>query len=227
MLSQQPTNFRKIGQKTMSNPIQALTSTIPFSGFYDSIHDNAVDRAIESLFEDDNGDCNSNLIAHFYCSNCINYDKVRTAYAKDYVQAFAIAAGLQLIFDELDSPKEYNFQTDRIFVKIAPKSVIELFAKADKNALRDRIRKEYTSRFGFISHYSPDIYEWPKDVMKWDHNQVGTLIAASVNFDEEKYMEDISGSGKVDNWVYSALNEKGMRLSNIAVYLRARQGRKK
>ena len=211
----------------MSNPVQALTGVIPFSGFYDSIHDDAIDLAIESLFEDNSGDCNSSLIEHFYRSNCIDYGEVRTTYAKDYVQAFAIATGLQLIFDELDSPKEYNFQTDRIFVKIAPKSVIELFAKADKNALRDRIRKDYTSRSGFISYYSPDIDEWPKDVTKWDHNQVGTLIAASVNFDEEKYMENISGSGKGDNWLYSALNEKGMRLSNIAVYLRARQERRK
>jgi hypothetical protein len=203
-----------------------MLSTIPFLGFYDTVHDDAIDCAIESLFEDDNGDCNSDLINHFYSSNCIDYEQVRTAYAKDYAQAFAYATKLQLSFDELNSPNEYNFQTDRIFVDVTPESVTKLFATVDKDVLRQYIKEEYTSRSGFISFYSPDLNEWPADVTEWDHNQLGTLISVAVDFDEEKYMEELNGSGDVDNWVYSALNEKGTRLSNIAVYLRARQERR-
>jgi len=204
---------------------QMLTSTIPFLGFYETIHDNAIDRAIEGLFEDDNGDCNSALINHFYSSNCINFVKVRNEYAKDYAQAFATATNLQLTFDELNSPREYNFQSDRIFVNVTPESVIKLFALVDKDVLRQCIKEEYSSRSGFISYYSPDLNEWPEDITKWDHNQLGTLISVAVDFDEEKYMEELSGSGQVDSWVYSALNDKGIRLSNIAVYLRERQER--
>ena len=74
--------------------------------------------------------------------------------------------------------------------------------------------------------YSPDLNEWPAVVTEWDHNQLGTLITVAVDFDEEKYMEEVIGSGDVDNWVYSALKEKGIRLSNIAAYLRARQERR-
>ena len=203
-----------------------MLSTIPFCGFYETIHDNAIDRAIESLFEDDNGDCNSRLINHFYSSNCIDYEKVRTAYAKDYAQAFAIATNLQLTFDELDSPNEYNFQTDRIFVNVSPESISKLFATVDKDVLRQCIKEEYTSRSGFISFYSSDLNDLPADITEWDHNQLGTLISVAVDFDEEKYMEELSGSGEVDGWVYSSLNEKGIRLSNIAVYLRARQERR-
>jgi hypothetical protein len=199
-----------------------MLSTIPFCGFCDTVHDNAIDRAIESLFEDDNGD----LINHFYSFNCIDYEKVMTAYAKDYAQAFAIATQLQLTFDELNSPNEYNFIPDRIFVDVTPETIIKLFATVDKEVLRQCIKEEYTSRSGFISFYSPDLNEWPVDVTEWDHNQLGTLISVAVDFDEEKYMEELSGSGEVDNWVYSALNEKGIRLSNIAVYLRARQERR-
>ena len=202
-----------------------MLSTIPFLGFYETVHDNAIDRAIESLFEDDNGDCNNDLINHFYNSVCIDYEKVRIEYAKDYAQAFAIATGLQLTFDELNSPKEYNFQTDRIFVDITLESVNKLFATVDKDVLSQRIKEEYTSRSGFISYYSPDLNDWPVDITKWDHNQLGTLISVAVDFDEEKYMEELNGSGNVDGWVYSALREKGIRLSNIAVYLRARQER--
>jgi hypothetical protein len=203
-----------------------MLSTIPFLGFYETVHDNAIDRAIESLFEDDNGDCNSDLINHFYSSNCIDSEKVRTEYAKDYVQAFAIATKLQLTFDELISPREYNFQSDRIFVDITPESISKLFASVDKDVLSQYIKEEYTSRSGFISYYSPDLNEWPADVTEWDHNQLGTLITVAVDFDEEKYMEEVNGSGNVDSWVYSALKEKGIRLSNIAVYLRARQERR-
>ena len=202
-----------------------MLSTIPFSGFYETIHDNAIDRAIESLFENDRGDCNSDLINHFYSSDCINFDAVRTEYAKDYTQAFAIATKLQLTFDELNSPKKYNFATDRIFVNITEESVRKLFAAVDKNALRQRIRANFTSRSGFISYYSSDLNEWPEDVTKWDHNQIGTLISVAVDFVEEKYMEDLSGSGEVDNWVNSALTNDGIRLSNIASYLRTREER--
>lgn len=203
-----------------------MLSTIPFLGFYDTVHDNAIDRAIESLFEDVNGDCNSRLINHFYSSECIDYEQVRTAYAKDYAQAFAIATKLQLTFDELNSPKEYNFQTDRIFVDVTPESVTKLFASVDKDVLRQRIKEEYTSRSGFISFYSPDLNEWPADITEWDHNQLGTLISVAVDFDEEKYMEELNDSGEVDSWVYFALKEEGIRLSNIAEYLRTRQERR-
>jgi hypothetical protein len=203
-----------------------MLSTIPFCGFYDTVHDNAIDRAIESLFEDDNGDCNSRLINHFYSSNCIDYEKVRVEYAKDYAQAFAIATNLQITFEELNSPNEYNFQSDRIFVDVTPETIIKLFASVDKEVLRQCIKEEYTSRSGFISFYSSDLNDWPADITEWDHNQLGTLISVAVDFDEEQYMEELSGSGNVDNWVYSSLNEKGIHLPNIAVYLRARQERR-
>jgi hypothetical protein len=202
-----------------------MLSTIPFSGFYETIHDNAIDRAIESLFENDRGDCYSGLINHFYSSDCIIFDAVRTEYAKDYTREFAIATKLQLTFDELNSPKEYNFTTDRIFVNITEESVRKLFAAVDKDILRQLIKEKFTSRSGFISYYSSDLNEWPEDVTEWDPNQIGTLISVAVDFDEEKYMEDLSGSGEVDNWVYSALKNDGIRLSNIASYLRTREER--
>ena len=202
-----------------------MLSTIPFSGFCETIHDNAIDRAIESLFENDRGDCYSDLINHFYGSDCIDFEEVRSEYAKDYTLKFAIATKLQLTFDELNSPKEYNFTTDRIFVNITEESVRKLFAAVDKDILRQLIKEKFTSRSGFISYYSSDLNEWPEDVTEWDPNQIGTLISVAVDFDEEKYMEDLSGSGEVDNWVYSALKNDGIRLSNIASYLRTREER--
>lgn len=202
-----------------------MLSTIPFSGFYDSCHDAAIDRAIESHFENDSGECNSDLINHFYSNDCIDWNEVRQLYAKDYTQAFAIASKLQITFDELNSPRQYNFTTDRIFVNITEESVKKLFATVDKDALHQRIKEQFTSRPGFISYYSSDLNEWPNDIAEWDHNQIGTLIEVSVEFDEEKYTEELSNSGEVDNWVSAALKEKGIRLSNIAGYLKMREER--
>jgi hypothetical protein len=200
-----------------------MLSTIPFSGFYDSRHNDAIDRAIESLFQDDRGDCNSDLINHFYNKDCIDFQKVRESYARDYTQALAIASKLQITFDELNSPKEYNFTTDRIFVNISEKSARKLFASVDKDVLRQYIKETFTSRSGFISYYSPDLNDWPDDITEWDHNQIGTLIEVAVNFDEEDYVCRLSEyDEQIDHWVYSALKEDGIRLSNIATYLRER-----
>jgi|LakMenEpi03Aug12_release.lakeMendotaPanAssembly.Ray.scaffolds.fasta_scaffold443965_2 hypothetical protein len=211
--------------KQVNSPPNQMLSTIPFSGFYETIHDNVIDRAIESLFENDRGDCNTDFINHFYSSDCIDFEEVRGEYAKDYTQAFAIKSKLQLTFDELNSPKSYNFTSDRIFVNITEESVRKLFTAVDKDVLRQLIKEEFTSRPGFISYYSSDLDEWPEDITEWDHNQIGTLISVAVNFDEEKYMEDLSGSGEVVNWVNSALKEEGNRLVNIASYLRTREER--
>jgi hypothetical protein len=195
-----------------------MKSTIPFSGFYETIHNAAIDRTIDSLFNDDA------LLYRFYGEDCINYGEMYKEYARHYVKAFAEKTKLPVIFDELVSPREYNFHTDRIFVQISPGFVKGLFTIVDKDVLRQCIKEEYTSCEGFISYYSPNLDDWP-DVTEWDHNQIETLISVAVDFDEEQYTEDLLCDGDLDSIVYSALTEKGIRLAKIAEYLKKRQER--
>jgi hypothetical protein len=197
-----------------------MKSTIPFSGFYETIHNSAIGQAIDSLFND-----NDTLLYRFYGEDCINYGEMYKEYARQYTQAFAQKTKLPVIFDELVSPREYNFHTDRIFVQISPGFVKGLFAIVDKDVLRQRIKEEYTSCEGFISYYSPNLDDWSEDVTEWDHNQIETLISVAVDFDEDQYVEDLLCSGDPDSIVYSALTEKGIRLAKIAEYLKKRQER--
>jgi hypothetical protein len=193
-----------------------MKSTIPFSGFYETIHNSAIGQAIDSLFND-----NDALLHRFYGEDCINYGEMY----KEYARAFAEKTKLPVIFDELVSPREYNFHTDRIFVQISPEVVKRLFTIVDKDALRQCIKENYTSCDGFYSYYSPNLDDWSEDVTEWDHNQIETLISVAVDFDEDQYTEDLLCSGDPDSIVYSALKEKGIRLAKIAEYLKKRQER--
>lgn len=90
-------------------------------------------------------------------------------------------ASLRLTFGAMDSPREYNFTTDRVFANI-PASVIRKMwsiSKEDDHATLTRVADDrHTSYDGFISHYRADWTTWGA-VMRWDHNQLETLLRAA------------------------------------------------
>ena len=209
----------------VEQPVRLL-STIPFQGFYYSCHEAAISATEDCLLEDSNGDLNIELAHRFYRHHSIHMSKVYTSYAEDYVKAFAGHSELDLIFDELESPRKYHFETDRIFVTIPLYQAEALLTKADKEALEKAIHDKFTSRPGFISFYSNRLEDWPPSVSNWDHNQLGALIEACIqDFNEERYAEDLRGDGYLDNMLYAALTEYGQRLVDVACYLRQRQDR--
>ena len=206
-------------------PVRLLT-TIPFQGFYASAHCAAIDNVEDRMLDDGNGDTITGLAEHYWQHDSIDYSEVHENYAKDYVNALAKHTKLELIFDELKSPREYNFETDRIFATIPLGQVEALLARVDQNVLKKAIHDKFTSRPGFHSFYGNRFRDWPPSVRDWDHNQVGTLIEVAIRFwDEEVYAEDIAGSGTLDNILYGALTEHGKRLVRIAGYLREREDR--
>lgn len=95
-----------------------VSTTIPFQGFYNSIHDSELDHALDMMFEiDDQGNTCGRLMEKIF--DAVNWSDVHEAYAKNYVEHFAEFIELNsLIFEELVSPKYYNFETDRIFCTI-------------------------------------------------------------------------------------------------------------
>ncbi|MFM0341159.1 hypothetical protein [Paraburkholderia fungorum] len=86
------------------------------------------------------------------------------------------------------SPREYNFETDRIFAYINRSSVRELYHRVDGAVLADMIRVRHTSCSGFISFYPNDLDDWKAKPLKdWDHNELGTLLLAVM---KQQGMED-------------------------------------
>lgn len=210
-----------------------MITTIPFSGFYDSVHDDALDYAADQMFQHrETGEPRHDLTArlHFEC----RWREVCEAYAKAYCEAFAAEFGIDLQFESLNSPREYNFTTDRIFATIDLDEVNRLLAEISMPTLRLKAKERFTSCSGFMSNYSPDVEDWG-DVETWDHNQVGTLIEAwaeeqattSNGFDsgaEFSLMERYRDNNCFESWIAEAT--PGIdRLYRIADYLNTREER--
>jgi hypothetical protein len=88
--------------------------------------------------------------------------------------------GLSLQFETMTSPREYNFQTDRLFALIPLKIMREIFKRSnaeDHETLARVIDDRHSSRSGFISFYSNDLSDWvAKPLRDWDYIELGTLL---------------------------------------------------
>ena len=81
-------------------------------------------------------------------------------------------------WDGMSSPREYNFETDRLFVTI-PLYILERIRKqVDPAILAAAFKERFTSYDGFISHYANTVPDKP--LAEWDHNETGTLLRAAL-----------------------------------------------
>jgi hypothetical protein len=211
-----------------------MLTTIPFSGFYGSIHEQQIDDCLEQMVSDSSG-CHpaSDHVSEELWSHTGN---PRPAYAKAYCENFTAllndwtGLNIRIKFESLSSPREYNFTTDRIFAELSYTSARTLLCKCDKKILSEVAAERFTSCSGFISSYSPDWKSWG-ELRTWDHNQLGTIFEALVEqfFGEDwewNVIEDFNCNGDLDNWIYEAMDAEGKRLVKIADYLRSREERK-
>jgi hypothetical protein len=207
-----------------------MLSTIPFSGFYYSIHDQEIDHTLESMFSDRNTGCEvyHGLVEQVY-RNC-DFSAVYLEYAKEYAENFGQEFEIKsLKFESMQSPKEYNFTTDRIFVEIDFSEVERIYQDCDKAELAKLVKEKFTSRDGFISFYSNCLESWG-NLETWDYNQVGTLLEcmAGRDFDiwkEYAIMENAIGNGYIIGWIEE--NTKDIaRIYRVYDYLENRKERK-
>lgn len=138
---------------------------IPFQGFYESVHDANFDSCIESELEHldlNYDDCEINI--------------ERSAYAVQYVEAIRNEYNFNFLeFESLSSPREYNFETDRIFAYADLNELIELLM-VNKDGFKTWLLKRMASRDGFIPHYSNVLLDWGNVYANWDFNQWGLLL---------------------------------------------------
>lgn len=162
-----------------------IATVLSFPGFYNSMLsqglDNAEEQAGESIAENHGLDTgkvaeafydNSDYQAGFlYIAECC------VTFLNDKVLA---DTGIVLTFESMDSPREYNFTTDRLFVKVNDPARLLLLTEHDRFAAT--IRDHFTSYDGFISSYSNDITRWlTKPLDQWDHNELGTLLQSYID----------------------------------------------
>lgn len=96
-------------------------------------------------------------------------------------------------FDSVTSPREYNFETDRVFAQISASWACGMLAVSSYNKhaeLNRVILERFTSRSGFISNYSNDIKSWlARPVTEWDSNELGTLFIAFLSIKAPDWQE--------------------------------------
>lgn len=179
---------------------------IPFPGLYESLLSSELDSVeemnAEHYAEQQGADgvppelrLEANDFAQIFF-DVTRYSIAHNHVAKEYCASFDIVASealgvpLRLKFEEMSSPREYNFTTDRIFAATTHKAIRALFtqSKRDKHATLARvIARRFTSRDGFISFYRNDLDSWlAKPLRNWDENELGTLLIACLELAGEK-----------------------------------------
>ena len=175
-----------------------LESTIPFDGFYESFISADIDHQIGQQIEWDCDLYDLNESEEEILYN--NYLTVKTSYfydqiAEDYTNFYIDALNerlkgfrLKATYKCFTSPREYNFETDRIFIEIEENHCIEFIeyiVKNYKKELEKKIEDRFRSRSGFISFYKNSIDLWTKDFKEWDCNMIGTCFEL-FNLEEEE-----------------------------------------
>ena len=168
-----------------------LIINIPFAGFYESWYSGELDH-VQERFVEYEVEKNPGLdpdIPNEALWHCADYGKAYDHIARAYVDQFnqylidEYELDLGLKFESMQSPKFYNFETDRIFCEISEENVRKLREAVSDPALRQAIKERFTSRSGFISSYPNHLEDWPP-LEQWDHNELGTLLVALLDDDE-------------------------------------------
>lgn len=207
---------------------------IPFAGFYGSAHDSEIDRELEDIAESwyskTGRDIPESMSQLFF--DAADYGNAFLEYAKEYAESFADEYLPGAEFVELTSPREYNFATDRIFMRVPRVTVARMWRKTDRKIL-DRITKErFTSCDGFISGYRNDWREWGR-LSEWDYNQLGTLLLAFLETERGEKWDmwaefDLVESFRCNGGIHSALWQgdkagRAWKLFNYLTYDRPRR----
>ena len=175
---------------------------IPFSGFYESVHNDELNFAVESIAE-------SKEVDVMEYDDSVNWSKTFENVAKDYAKVWLDLSNISGSFHELKSPKFYNFETDKIICNIDKECLESLKSKIDLDEFDEWVKENYSTRSGFISFVNTDTNSWDQ----WDGLEYTLLLEyidqnnddLDLLANEDKIVEYMRGNGYyentiVDNW---------------------------
>jgi hypothetical protein len=115
-------------------------------------------------------------------------------------------------FESMDSPREYNFTTDRIYAHVPLAVMQKLLDGLDQAKLAECVADRFTSYDGFISGYPNAIDEWELgDLAALDHNELATVLGAALasleSFDRNAFDSAMFESTFGDEGGYMAFEE--------------------
>ena len=199
-------NLSKYAKKQFYKENDLISVRIDFGGFYESIHDSRIEGDIESYL-----DCEllnlleDNKIQEIYDN--INFNDIRNKYIVGYCNCLGniILNEFGISFDfvnlKLDSPREYNFETDVILCevdkgKIQSLTNILLNSSEYKEDFIKHIEDITTSKSGYRPFYSFE------DIM---NNKNDMLYTQAFNFliNNTELTQDIPTDIEYDEWYLS------------------------
>jgi len=124
----------------MTETLNKTRFLIDFGGFYHSIHSDILDIQIDYFeINEDN----------------VNYKETCNSYCNEFINSLNDMLELNLKFIKIDSPKFYNFSTDKIEAEINENDFNKLKdTYLNSNEFIDYVNENSKSRSGFISFYN-------------------------------------------------------------------------
>ena len=145
-----------------------------FGGFSDSIHSDLIDTEIESILETEN-------LEYDQICDYIDFKAIHLEYSKRLVLDFNDNFDLNLKFEQLIQPKEYNFTTDIIIVEMSMQDYNYLFLDTDQDELKNKITKATTNRDGYLAFYNySEMLDEPQFIAEF---LLDTLMKDDDNYD--------------------------------------------
>lgn len=213
---------------------EKFLTTIPFSGFYNSVHSDEIDHTFEQMFSDrDTGSVQAPECICDKARDAVSWSWVYRQYAKEYCESFLAWLSLDGVFESMSSPKFYNFETDRVFAELTRSDLARLWRGVSKADLDTACNARFTSRSGFASHYQPDWRTWGP-LSTWDHNQIGTLLECFAEterggdfgpMEELDLMKHARCNGAVDGWIWENAEPALARMANLWDWIQEREKR--
>jgi hypothetical protein len=183
---------------------------LPFSGFYETLHDSRINDAIESHYnynydtDEDREITEAEADAIFMAP--VDWTAIQNEYCQNWVDALAAEVDLDLKFTEMTSPREYNFATDRVFATIPAKQADKIRREVEAYpGYSEEIKDRFTSYDGFSSNYSSDSTseDWTRKDL--DQCQWMVILQLWLNHKEdwserELWLADDADDFEIMNW---------------------------
>ena len=155
----------------MNNTIELFC---PFDGFAYTDHGEDIERCVEDELEQCLGAAPDAALrsSERRRSDDLDYRAAQRLYAKAFVEKLGEEIELEsLTFKEVVSPREYNFENDRLRVTMTRKDSITMLGRVDWHALTELVKVKCQTRDGFFSFYPSNIKLWPH-FDDWDVNHL-------------------------------------------------------
>lgn len=149
-----------------------ISIEIPYDGAYESTLEAMIGYAEETME-----------------TTCSDYPALWLKIAKKWTSEMAHHLGVELEFEELNQPREYNFRDDMVFAKISEEDLFKLWDKANLDTVKEKYAERFEPRSGFIpfSKYLNFPHQPPEE---WEAVQLYCIIDAILE-DEPFEWEDV------------------------------------